>query len=63
MQTVKELTVVLKGEDKTYREKFLIYDDMQLCSDDPVIKDCINKAQANCKGPHEEVRLKISMEV
>lgn len=63
MNEVKEITVILKGEDKTYKEKFLIYDEIVLTQNDKVIQNCIDQAKSNFKGPHEEVSLKISMEL
>jgi len=62
MQTAKEITVILRGEDKTYREKFLIYDDVLLSSEDPIIKECIERAKSSCKGLHEEISIKIHMQ-
>ena len=59
----KTLTVILKGEDKTYREKFLIYDTVVLDEESTIIKDCIVTAKKNFRDPIEEVQVKASMVV
>lgn len=56
----KELTITLKKEDKTYKEKFLMYEDFSTSIDDPVIKNCINMAQASFKEQPDEVKIKIT---
>lgn len=63
MDISKEVTIIIKGDDKTYNEKFIIYDNINLNNQDPVIQDCINQAKNNCKVPNNEVVVKISMKV
>ena len=63
MQTAKEITVILRGEDKTYREKFLIYEPVSLSITDPVLTECIRKARESCKGIYDNVSIKAHMQI
>ena len=56
----KELTVILKKEDKTYKEKFLIYEDFTVSPDDQTVKSCIQQAENTFKDVPEEVKIKVS---
>ncbi len=60
---MSELTVILKGDERTYREKFLVYEVYTVSYDDPQIQTCIIKAKANFLGEPESVQIKISLEV
>lgn len=60
---MSELTVVIKGEDKTYRQKFLCYNNYQASCDDDFIKQCIHEASKSFGGEIESVRIKISIEM
>ena len=42
---VSELTVILKDEARTYRQKFLMYDEYMLNENDPAIIHCIHEAK------------------
>jgi hypothetical protein len=57
----KTITVILKGDDKTYREKFLIYDELVMNPNDAFIKECIDTAKKNFVDPIEEIQVKASM--
>lgn len=59
----KELTVVLKDTERTYRQKFLVYENISLSSQDPVISNCIDEALKNFEGEPEDVQVKILMVV
>ena len=58
-----ELTVILKDSDRTYRQKFLIYDVFSLSDNDPIILDCIEEAKKNFEGEPESIQIKIHMEI
>lgn len=58
-----ELTVILKDSDRTYRQKFLIYDDYAASEHDLVIKNCIEEAQKNFEGDPETIQIKIHLEI
>jgi len=58
-----ELTVILKDSDRTYRQKFLIYEDYSPKEDDPVILNCIQEAKKNFDGNPESINIKIHLEI
>ncbi len=58
-----ELTVILKDSDRTYRQKFLVYEVYSTTEDDPVILRCIDEAKKNFDGEPEEINIKIHLEI
>jgi hypothetical protein len=60
---MSEITVILKDSDRTYRQKFLIYEKFTLDQDDPVIHMCIFEAKKNFEGDPESVQIKIHLEI
>lgn len=58
-----EITVILKREDKTYKEKFLCYDPIQIAKDydDPQLLAYIEEAKKNLQGEPDEVTIKITI--
>jgi hypothetical protein len=58
-----ELTVILKDSDRTYRQKFLVYDSYTPNEDDPVILNCIHEAKKNFDGNPESINIKIHLEI
>ncbi len=58
-----ELTVVLKDSERTYRQKFLIYQTYTPCEDDPVVVACIDEARKNFEGEPETIQIKIHLEI
>ncbi len=60
---MSELTVILKDSDRTYRQKFLIYEDYRISEDDPVIQKCIEEAKVNFQGEPEQIQIKIHLEI
>jgi hypothetical protein len=63
MDEPKEITVILKSDDKIYREKFLIYEPVSLSITDPVLTECIRKARESCKGIYDNVSIKAHMQI
>jgi hypothetical protein len=58
-----EITVILKDESRTIRQKFPIYDPV-ICSDsDPTIQTCISETRKNFDGEPSDCTIKISMEI
>jgi hypothetical protein len=60
------VNVILKKDDKTYKEKHLIYGSLVIHGDtegDPSVEQLIGQAQASFGMEPEEVMLKISLEV
>ncbi len=60
---MSELTVILKDSDRTYRQKFLVYETYSTLDGDPVIQRCIEEAKKNFDGEPEEITIKISIEI
>ena len=58
-----ELTVILKDSDRTYRQKFLVYEAYSTIDTDPVILRCIDEAKKNFDGEPEEINIKIHLEI
>lgn len=58
-----ELTVILKDTERTYRQKFLIYEDYTATDTDPIILQCIDDAKKNFQGEPEDIQIKISLEI
>jgi len=57
---MSELTVILKSDDKTYKEKFLIYEAYAISVEDSIVKECIAKAKASFKTDVEETIIRVS---
>jgi hypothetical protein len=60
---MSELTVILKDEDRTYRQKFLIYEIYSVSEHDQVIMSCIEAAKKNFDGNPESIQVKIHLEI
>jgi len=58
-----ELTVILKDSDRTYRQKFLIYETYSPSIDDPIILGCIEDAKKCFEGEPESIQVKIHLEI
>lgn len=63
MQEAKELTITLKDNEKRTTHKFLIYEDINVRYDDPVILRCVAEAKKSFDGAPDNVKLKITMEL
>lgn len=60
---MNELTVILKDSDRTYKQKFLIYEVYSVSEDDSLILECIEQAKKNFEGEPESVQVKIHLEI
>ena len=60
---MSELTVILKDSERTYRQKFLMYNPFSMIYDDPEILNCIQQAKENFQGDPEDITIKVSMEI
>ena len=58
-----ELTVILKDSERTYRQKFLIYEEYTTFENDPVIFKCIEEAKRNFDGEPDDIQIKITLEI
>ncbi len=59
---MSELTVILKDDHRTYRQKFLMYDAYAVMHEDDAIRRCIEEAKKNFEGEPESIQIKIHME-
>lgn len=55
---VKEVSVTIKGEESTFKQKFLIYDEFAMNEKDPVIKACVDQALANSKVVPDDIKVR-----
>ena len=62
---MSELTVILKDSERTYRQKFLIYESYIIGVDPmhPKIIQCIEEAKKNFQGDPESITIKIHVEI
>lgn len=60
---MNELTVILKDSERTYRHKFLLYEEYTVSINDPLILMCIEEAKKSFVGEPESIQIKIHMEV
>ena len=56
-----ELTVIMKNEERTQRQKFLIYEKIALVASDPIIAKCLAEAYKNFNGSVEDVTIRTTM--
>lgn len=60
---MSEITVVLKDQKRTYREKFEMWDTEFNAHDrDPIILDCIATAKKNFDGEPDKIKITINFE-
>lgn len=58
---VTELTITIKDEEKTVKNKFLLYDSYTLSDQDPIVKDCIGKTLLDFNGEPSSIKLKATL--
>jgi len=60
---MSEITVILKDSERTYRQKFLSYEDFSVDHADPYIVMCIETAKKSFGSEPEEIIVKIHLEI
>jgi hypothetical protein len=60
---VCELSVTIKDDEKTLTTKYLLYDQIMVDEEDPIIKDCIDKTLVNFDGTPDGIIVKIKLEI
>lgn len=55
-----EVTVLLKGEEQSYRKKFLCYEVATISQTDPIIRELIEDAKKEVKFDVEEIQIRAS---
>ena len=58
---MKEITVTIKGEESSYKQKFLEYRDFVCSEDDPVINELIQEALDNAKIEPIDIKFRVLM--
>lgn len=58
-----ELTVILKDSDRTYRQKFLVYEPYCMVDSDPIVCKCIEEARKSFEGEPESIQIKSHLEI
>ena len=53
-----ELTVTIKGEERTYKQNFLLYEEFKWSEEDPIIKQCVEEALANAKIEPDDIKVR-----
>lgn len=56
-----ELLVILKDEERTYRQKFLVYEPVSMTPESPDILDYIVQAKEGFGGDPDSVSIKTTM--
>jgi|GEM_PF-1159464 len=59
-QSVSEITVVIRDDEKSLRAKYLIYDEYSVSSDDEIIKKCIAETLKSFDGEPSDVKIRIN---
>lgn len=49
-----ELSIILKDSERTYKQKFLVYDPISLHTGDPTLDNCLKEALGNYVGGNVE---------
>lgn len=57
---LSELTVIIKGESDTYKQKILVYDDL---INYDILKFHVNQTRENYRGDINQISAKINIEV
>lgn len=58
-----ELTVTIKGDDSTYKQKFLEYREFILSEDDPIIKELVQETLDNSKIEPEDIKVRAFLQI
>ena len=62
-EQVSEVTVTIKGDESTYKQKFLIYGEFTWSENDPQIKNCIKEATDNSKIVPEDIKVRALLQI
>ena len=58
-----ELTITIKGEDSTYKQKFLVYEEFKFVENDPVLLGYVKEALENSKIDPEDVKIRALLQL
>jgi len=57
-----ELTVIIKGAESSYKQKFLIYETFTWTESDPTIKQCVEESLSNTKIDPETIMVRATIQ-
>jgi len=57
-----ELTVIIKGAESSYKQKFLIYETFTWTENDPTIKQCVEESLSNTKIDPETIMVRATIQ-
>ena len=60
---VSELTIILKDDSRTYRQKFLLHNTYAVHEQDETILSCLIEAKKNFDGNPTDIIVKISLTI
>ena len=58
-----EVTISIKGEDSTFKQKFLVYEQFIMDYDDETIKSLIKEALDNAKIEPEDIKVRAMIQI
>ena len=58
----KTVTIVIKGDESTYRQKFLTYEAVTISHQDETLQALIKEAKEHYSGDVEEIKVRIAIE-
>ena len=58
MNLTTEITITLKDAERTFKEKFVLYDKVMMTLDCPILQACVEKAKEGFKGNPTEILVK-----
>lgn len=56
-----ELTITIKDSERTYKQKFLVYEPISMTPNDPIICKSIDEARVNFQGEPEDIVVRAMM--
>jgi len=62
-QTPSIITIILKDESRTIRQKHLVYETYCAHPNEPIIKDLIEETKKNFDGDPTDITIRIAFEV
>lgn len=59
--TNSEITVILKDDERTFKQKILAYENYTIDTNDPYLQQCVAEAMAQAKFEPTDITIKISI--
>lgn len=58
-----EISITVKGNESTFKQDIVVYEDFQFNKDDPVIKKYVKEVLGNAKIEPERIRVRALLEL